>query len=89
MKELEALATRARNERISQELRQTDLAEKAAVALNAIRHLETARPIRTDTLARILIALGQEGALSDLLPEPVASPLDFKKLQGNDRKRVR
>ncbi|MEM1158218.1 MAG: helix-turn-helix domain-containing protein [Verrucomicrobiota bacterium] len=89
MKELIELGSRAERERIAQNLRQTDLAEKAAVALNGVRRLEKGQPVRTDTLVRILNALGFQDALPSLLPKPVISPLDYRKLQGKTRKRVR
>lgn len=89
MKALQELGSRVRRERISQGLKQRELAEKAAISLNAIASLEHGRPVTTATLSRVLDALGFQDALVNLLPPPVMSPLDLQKLAGKERQRVR
>ena len=89
MKELAELGQRVRRERIARSLKQRALAAKAAVSADALSALENGRPVTTQTLARVLLALGYKGALAELLPPPVVSPLDLQKLQGKQRQRVR
>lgn len=89
MKELKDLGERVRHTRTSNELKQSDLAAKAAVSADTVSALENGRPVTTESLQRILKALGHRDALRDLLPAPVLSPIDLKKLQGKTRKRVR
>ena len=87
--ELKELGSRLRRERIASELKQTDLAARAALSFHTVAAAERGQPVTTESLARILSALGYEGTLVDLLPEPTVSPLDLRKLKGKERERVR
>lgn len=87
--ELRELGFRLKRERIASKLKQTELAAQAALSFHTIAAAERGRPITTENLARILAALGYEGALVSLLPEPSLSPLDLRKLKGKERERVR
>lgn len=89
MKELIELGVRIRRQRIAQGLKQQELADKAAVSSDALSALENGRSVTTETLARVLQGLGCKEALVDLLPPPVASPIDLQKLEGKQRQRVR
>jgi len=89
MKELIKLGKRVRHQRIAMGMKQIDLADKAAVSKDALSSLENGRTIKTETLARVLRALGYSDALSDVLPAPVVSPIDLQKLEGKQRQRVR
>jgi transcriptional regulator with XRE-family HTH domain len=89
MKELEELGARARRQRVAQGLKQEELAVKAAVGLNVIKSFENGRSITVESLARVLQALGFGGALINLLPAPVPSPIALQKLAGKERQRVR
>ena len=89
MKALDELGERIRRERIAQSFKQRELSAKAAVSADALSSLENGRPVTTQTLARVLQALGHEQALENLLPPAVPSPLDLQRLQGKRRQRVR
>ncbi len=89
MNALFELGQHIRRERIAQSLKQKDLSAKAAVSADALSSLENGRPVTTQTLARVLQALGHAEALENLLPPAVLSPLDLQKLQGKQRQRVR
>ena len=89
MKDLIVLGERIRSQRISQGLKMSDLAAMAAVSKDTLSSLENGRNVTTESLARILKALGYGNALVDLLPEPLISPYEAKKLQGKQRQRVR
>ena len=89
MIDLQELGSRMKAERIAQELKQKELAAKAAVSTAALSSLENGRPVTTQTLARVLKALGHGEALAELLPRPVVSPIELQKLEGRQRQRVR
>ena len=89
MNELIELGNRIRGERIAAGLKQQELADRAAVSSDTLSALENGRPVSTEKLARILKGLGYAGALENLLPPPVASPVDLQKLAGKPRRRVR
>lgn len=89
MKEIKELGARIRHQRIAMGLKQTELAEKAAVSKDALSALENGRSVKTETLVRVLRGLGCPDALAEMLPESVISPIDLQKLEGKQRKRVR
>lgn len=89
MRDLIELGLRIKRERIVNKLKQKQLADKAAVSIAALSSLENGRPVTTQTLARVLRALGHKDALENLLPPSVVSPIDLQKLAGNQRQRVR
>lgn len=89
MKDLIELGTRIRRERIARSLKQKELAARAAVSVDTLSALENGRPVTTQTLSRVLDALGYGEALENLLPPPVVSPIDLQKLEGRQRRRVR
>ena len=89
MRTLDELGIRVRRERIANGLKQKELAAKAAVSVDTLSALENGRPVTTQTLARVLGALGYQNALDEVLPPPVVSPIDMQKLEGKQRQRVR
>ena len=89
MNELIELGKRIRQERIAAELKQQELADRAAVSTDTLSALENGRPVSTEKLARILRSLGHVDVLENILPPAVVSPLDLQKLAGRPRKRVR
>lgn len=89
MKELIELGLRIRDQRIAMGLKQKELADRAAVSLRTLSALENGKPVTTETLVRVLRALGHAAALPELLPAPVISPIDLQKLEGKQRQRVR
>ena len=89
MKELSELGIRVRHQRVTQGLKQQELAAKAAVSADVLSALENGRSVTVESLARVLQALGQGEALINLLPAPVPSPIQLQKLAGRERQRVR
>jgi len=66
-----------RAHRLRQRLTQTELAERANVALGALKALEQGRNSTTATLIKVLRALGQTEWLDRLSPPaPAFSPID-------------
>ncbi len=89
MKELDEMGERVRRHRISMGLKQKELADRAAVSLASISALENGRTVTTESLARILRGLGLRDSMVNMLPPPIASPIDLQKLAGKQRQRVR
>lgn len=69
------IGERVRGERLRQDLTQATLADKAGISPRALRTLEAGGGAQLTTLVRIMKALGAEGALIALLPEPTISPM--------------
>jgi transcriptional regulator with XRE-family HTH domain len=69
------IGERVRAERLRQDLTQATLADKAGISPRALRTLEAGGGAQLTTLVRIMKALGAEGALIALLPEPTISPM--------------
>lgn len=89
MKELKELGARVRHQRVTQGLKQQELAARAAVSEDALSALENGRSVTVESLARVLQGLGFREALINLLPAPVPSPIELQKLAGKERQRVR
>lgn len=83
------LGRRIRYARVNMELRQADLATRAAVSPLTLSRAERGLPIGTDTLFRILNQICEAGALVDLLPKTVISPIAMQKLNRKQPVRVR
>ena len=83
------LGRRIRYARVNMELRQSDFAERAAISPLTLSRAERGLPIGTDTLLRILDQIGEAGALVDLLPKTVISPIAIQKLHREQPVRVR
>ena len=69
------IGERVRAERLRQDLTQATLADKAGISPRALRTLEAGGGAQLTTLVRIMKALGAEGALIALLPEPTIGPM--------------
>lgn len=80
---------RLRGERLSQNLTQGDLADRAGVTVNTVRSAEQGRNISLDTLIRLMRALRIDSRLDAAFPPPVASPLDVARRSGRVRERAR
>lgn len=92
MTEKEALAElgkRIHHARVNALLKQSELAEKAAISPNTLCRAENGKPIQTATLFRILGALGNAEAMVELLPRVKISPLAIQKAKKAQRVRVR
>lgn len=84
------LCQRIENIRLSHNMTQKDLAEKAGVSRSTITRLaRDGTGISLDSFIRILQALGLSDHLGALLPSPGVSPLAILKAAGEPRQRAR
>jgi len=73
------LGQHLRDLRLRQNIDQRLLAERAAVALNGVKNLESGRGATITILIKVLRALGQEDWLGTLAPKVSISPLQLLK----------
>lgn len=73
------LGRHLRELRLRRNIDQRQLAEQAAVALNAIKNLESGKGATVTSLIKVLRALGREEWLSTLAPQISISPLQMLK----------
>ena len=73
------LGRQLRDLRLRQNLDQRQLAERAGVALNAVRHLEAGQGATLSSLTKVLRALGRAEWLETLAPPVTISPLQMLK----------
>lgn len=71
--------------RLRQNIDQRQLAERADVALNVVKRLESGKGATVTSLVKVLRALGREEWLGALAPQVTVSPLHMLK----DKKPVR
>ena len=69
------LGRRLRRLRLSRNLNQRTVAEKAGIAEKALRNLEAGRGSTVETLLRALKALDYTEGIETLAPEPTVNPL--------------
>jgi transcriptional regulator with XRE-family HTH domain len=89
----EVLGYHVRTARLSKDLTQAEVAERANVSIGAVRHLESGSGATVATLVKVLRALGEENWLRTLSPAPeqrAFNPLDLlAAAQGNQAARSR
>lgn len=85
---LRELGERLARTRLERNLSQGRLAEEAGVSKRTVERLEAGEPVRSNSLIRVLRALGQIEALDRLVPEPLPSPVERLRLQGRRRRRA-
>jgi transcriptional regulator with XRE-family HTH domain len=85
----ERLGARLRELRILKNLDQKALAARAGVSLNAVRHLETGKGARVNSLVKVLRALDRSDWLETLAPTVSISPLQMLRRGTRERRRVR
>ena len=85
---LEELGHRMEAYRISRQMKQEALADKAGISVRTLRRLETDGNGTLDTFARLLRALDIEHRLLDIVPDATLSPLDARGSR-KPRQRVR
>lgn len=71
----EILGQQVRNLRILRDLTQSELAERAGVALNAVKRLESGQTSTTKSLIKVLKALNRTEWLETLAPQVTVNPL--------------
>ena len=85
------LGTQIRGARLAQNLPQDALAEKAGIAIGALKNLESGRGASLRTLTSVVCALGRQEWLSQLGTGSLAtdSPLSITTTTGKERQRAR
>lgn len=86
---LTELGQRLARTRLERNLSQQHLAHEAGVSKVTIERLEAGVPVKSTSLVRVLRSLGLLEALDRLIPEPLPSPVERLKLQGQRRRRAR
>ncbi len=86
---LAELGRRLERTRLEQNLSQEQVAHEAGVSRATIERAEAGSPIKSNSLVRVLRALGRLEALDQLVPEPLPNPVERRKLQGRQRRRAR
>ncbi len=71
----EQLGQQIRNLRILRNLAQSELAERAGVALNAVKRLESGQTATTKSLVKVLKVLNRTEWLNTLAPQVTVNPL--------------
>lgn len=74
--------------RLSAGLDQSELAERAAISVGALRNLERGTGSTLKTLVRVARALGREDWLQSIAPAVTVSPLDLVRSSPRVRSRV-
>ncbi len=84
---LTTIGERAEQQRLNQNISQTDLAKRAGVARIVVQRLESGRGCTIESLIRILRILGLLNQLDTFLPEPGISPIQLARIKGRERQR--
>ncbi len=74
--------------RLSQNLSQEQLAERAGVSRSTLTRLADGRPISLDSFVRVVQALGLSDHLAALLPDPSVRPVERVRYDGVERQRA-
>src|ERR1700761_9806039 len=83
------LGARLRELRILRNLDQVSLAERSGVSLNALKHLESGRGARVNSLIKVLRGLDRTDWLGQLAPTVSISPMQMLKSTKREPKRAR
>ncbi len=78
---------RIRSLRLRRNLTQQQVADAAALSLNAIKSIESGKG-RLFTLIAVLRELGALDTLENFIPEPSISPIQLARQQGKKRRRA-
>ena len=85
----ELLGSRLRELRLLKNLDQKSLAERAGVSLNAVKHLESGKGARVNSLVKVLRALERADWLDTLAPIVSISPMQMLKRGSREPRRAR
>lgn len=86
---LATLGERLARERLDRNITQAVVAREAGVARRTVSRLENGHSVDTQSLIRILRALGLLDRLERLAPPPRPSPVALAARRGRDRERAR
>jgi transcriptional regulator with XRE-family HTH domain len=88
--DLEALlGSNLRELRLLKNLDQASLAARAGVSLNALKHLESGKGARVNSLIKVVRGLDRTDWLEALTPVVSISPIQMLKRASRERKRAR
>jgi transcriptional regulator with XRE-family HTH domain len=85
---LRELGARIERTRLERDLTQAQVADAASVGLNTLRRLEAGQGATLTNLIRVLRALDLIDGLDQVVPEPVASPIQQLRIAGARRRRA-
>jgi transcriptional regulator with XRE-family HTH domain len=83
------LGGRLRELRLLRNIDQRSLATRAGVSLNALKHLESGKGARVNSLVKVLRALDRADWLETLAPSVSISPMQMLKQGRREPRRVR
>jgi len=83
------LGARLARIRLSRNISQGDLAEKAGITRRTLSRFETGQGATLDTMVRVLRGLGLESHLEALLPNPDIQPVQRHNSKTLERRRAR
>lgn len=75
--------------RLTSNLTQVELAQRAGVSLQTIKRMEKGAGVSLNTFIRVLQALDLSTNLTTLLPDPTLRPMERVTARGTERKRSR
>ena len=75
--------------RLSRNVTQAALAEKAGIGVRTLRRLEAGDPSTLDTFLRVTMALDLEDAILAALPDGQIRPIERVSKKGHERQRAR
>ncbi len=75
--------------RLARNITQLELAKNAGIGLRTIKRMEKGQGVSLDTFLRVMIALGLQGNLQTLLPDPSVRPVERVSQHGHERRRAR
>ncbi|MBC2714779.1 MAG: XRE family transcriptional regulator [Desulfobacteraceae bacterium] len=81
------LGNRVRSQRLRRDRTQQQVADAAALSLNAVKSVESGKG-KLLTLIAVLRELGALDALDSFIPEPAISPMQLVRQQGKKRQRA-
>jgi putative transcriptional regulator len=85
----QALSRQLENIRLTRNMTQAQLASEAGVTRKTISRLEKGLDVSLNTFIRVLMALGLQSHLQNLLPDPTIRPIERVNRGGVERKRAR
>jgi transcriptional regulator with XRE-family HTH domain len=85
----ELLGSRLRELRLLKNLDQQSLANRAGISLNAVKHLESGKGARVNSLIKLLRALERTDWLEALAPAVSISPMQMLKKGSREPRRAR
>jgi transcriptional regulator with XRE-family HTH domain len=85
----ELLGVRLRELRLLKNLDQKSLADRAGLSLNAVKHLESGKGARVNSLIKLLRALERTDWLEALAPTVSISPMQMLKKGSREPRRAR